>query len=83
MSEKIYNTMGFKKCNEVAYPKEIADLRISNPDAPRNDFYITVDYNDQPIDVMLILFASKPYNGGSFFSYLQIGLLAVEGEGFE
>lgn len=80
MSEKVYNIIGFKKTNEVAYPKEIADLRISNPDAPFNDFYITLQYNGKPIDAMLILFAKKPYEGGSFFSYLQIGLLAVEGD---
>ena len=80
MSEKVYNIIGFKKCNEVPYPPEIADLRISNPDAPFNNFYITVNYNDKPIDVMLILFSGSEYKGGSFFSYMQIGLLAVEGE---
>lgn len=78
MSEKVYNTMGFKKTNEVKYPPLIRDLRISNPDAPFNDFYITVNHLDKPVDVMIILFASKPYEGGSFFSYLQIGLLVVE-----
>jgi len=80
MSEKVYNTIGFKKCNEVPYPPEIADLRISNPDAPFNDFYITVNHNDIPIDVMLILFSGREYTGGSFFGYMQLGLLAVEGE---
>lgn len=80
MSEKVYNTIGFKKCNEVPYPPEIADLRISNPDAPFNNFYITVKYNDTPIDVMLVLFSRSKYTGGSFFGYLQIGLLAVEGD---
>lgn len=80
MSEKVYNIIGFKKCNEVPYPPEIADLRISNPDAPFNNFYITVKYNDKPVDVMLILFSGRSYAGGSFFGYLQIGLLAVEGD---
>ncbi|HRJ86319.1 MAG TPA: hypothetical protein PK753_11645 [Ignavibacteria bacterium] len=80
MSEKVYNTIGFKKCNEVPYPTEISDLRISNPDAPFNDFYITVNYNDAPVDVMLILFSGREYTGGSFFGYMQLGLMAVEGE---
>jgi hypothetical protein len=83
MSEKVYNTMGFKKTNEVKYPPQISDLRISNPDAPFNDFYITVNHLDKPVDVMIILFASKPYEGGSFFSYLQIGLLVVENDGYK
>lgn len=80
MSEKIYNSIGFKKCNDVSYPVEIAELRITNPDAPLNNYYITVEYDGKPIDVMLILFAGKPYNGGSFFGYLQIELMAIEGE---
>jgi hypothetical protein len=80
MSERVYNTIGFRKTNEIAYPKEIADLRISNPDAPFNNFYITIQHNNKPVDAMLILFANKQYAGGSFFSYLQIGILAVEGD---
>lgn len=80
MSEKVYNIIGFKKCNEVAYPPEIADLRISNPDAPFNNFYITVKHNGNPVDVMLILFSGRQYSGGNFFGYIQIGLMAVEGD---
>lgn len=80
MSEKVYNSIGFKKCNEVPYPPEIAALRISNPDAPFNNFYITVNYNGKPVDAMLILFSGREYTGGSFFAYMQIGLLAVEGD---
>ena len=80
MSEKVYNTIGFKKCNEVPYPPEIADLRISNPDAPYNNFYITVNHNDAPVDVMLILFSGREYSGGSFFAYMQLGMLVVEGD---
>jgi len=79
MSEKVYGTIGFTKCNEVAYPPEIADLRISNPDAPFNNFYITVEHKGKPVDAMLVLFASKPYEGGSFFFYMQTGLMVIEG----
>jgi len=79
MREKIYNALGFHKCNEVDYPKEIHDKRISNPDAPLNNYYITVNYFDQPVDVMMILYSNLPYKGGSFFKYLKIGLMAVEG----
>ncbi|MBE2219823.1 MAG: DUF4157 domain-containing protein [Ignavibacteria bacterium] len=79
MSEKVYGTIGFIKCNEVVYPSEIADLRISNPDAPFNNYYVTVEYKGKPVDAMLVLFASKPYEGGSFFFYMQTGLMFVEG----
>jgi hypothetical protein len=80
MREKVYNVFGFKKCNEVSYPTEIAELRISNPDAPHNNFYITVESEGKPVDAMLILYADKPYDGGSFFTYLRLGMLAVEGD---
>lgn len=80
MSEKVYNIIGFKKCNEVQYPPEITDFRISNPDAPYNNFYITVNHNDMPVDVMLILFSGREFTGGSFFGYMQLGLLVVEGD---
>lgn len=82
ISERIYNIIGFKKCNEVAYPPELADKRISNPDAPFNNYYITVEYGGKPVDVMLIMYAGKSYEGGSFFPYMQVGLLAVEGDEF-
>lgn len=80
MSEKIYNSLGFKKCNEVEYPKEIKDMRITNPDAPFNNYYIKVNYNGKPVDVMLILYAADNYTKGSFFTYLQVGLMVVEGK---
>lgn len=80
LSEKVYNIIGFKKCNEVAYPPELADKRISNPDAPFNNYYITVEYLGRQVDVMLIMYAGKSYEGGSFFPYLQVGLLVVEGD---
>ncbi len=80
MRERVYNTLGFKKCNNIDYPKEIADLRISNPDAPHNNFYLTVKYNDKPIDITLILYSSGNYSGGSFFRYLKLGLMVVTGD---
>jgi hypothetical protein len=80
MRDKVYSILGFKKCNEVTYPPEIADRRISNPDAPFNDYYLTVTYENKPIDVMLVLYSPREYDGGSFFGYLQLGMLVVEGD---
>jgi urease gamma subunit len=78
--DRVYNIIGFKKTNEVPYPDNLKDYRISNPDAPLNNYYLTVTKEGKPVDVMLILYAEKPYEGGSFFQYLRMGLLAVEGE---
>jgi hypothetical protein len=73
-----YELLGFKQCNEVAYPPEIH--RISNPDAPYNNYYITVRNGDESADAMLVLYSDKKYEGGSFFRYAKLGLMVVEGD---
>lgn len=78
LQEKVYNSLGFKKCNEVPYPEQIH--RISNPDAPFNNYYITVGSEDGPVDAMLILYSDKEYEGGSFFRYAKLALMVVEGD---
>lgn len=78
MQEKVYNSLGFKQCNEVPYPDGIQ--RISNPDAPFNNYYITVQSAGSPVDAMLVLFSDKDYAGGSFFRYAKLGLMVVEGD---
>lgn len=75
---KLYAEIGFTMCNEVPYPKPINDLKISNPDAPFNDSYVRLKHNGQTIKCTLILYAGKPYEGGSFFRYLKVGFLQVE-----
>ena len=77
MQEKVYNSLGFQKSNEVPYPDGIH--RISNPDAPFNNYYITIESPDGTVDAMLVLYSNKPYEGGSFFRYAKLGLLVVEG----
>lgn len=76
--EKVYNSLGFKQSNEVKYPEGYR--RISNPDAPFNNYYINVGTEDGPVDAMLILYSDKDYEGGSFFRYAKLGLMAVEGD---
>lgn len=77
MQEKIYNSLGFSKCNEVLYPDGL--YRISNPDAPFNNYYIKVETSDGLVDAMLVLYSTKPYEGGSFFRYAKLALMVVEG----
>lgn len=81
LREKLYSLIGFKMMNEVPYPAAIADYRISNPDAVQNDSYINLTVGDEQVPCMMILYADRPYDGGSFFQYLNIGFLRLEGEG--
>ncbi len=78
--KEMYAIIGFKMMNEVAYPDHIKDYRITNPDAPQVDSYISVKVNDEPKDCMMILYANKNYNGGAFFKYLKVGFLSLVGD---
>jgi hypothetical protein len=86
LRKALYATIGFQPCNEVALPPALAALKITNPDAPRNNHYITVTQNGQPTELMPILVAKMPFNPasrGNLFSYLDFRLLELENKGGE
>jgi len=81
LRKALYATIGFQPCNEVRLPPSLAALKITNPDAPRNNHYITVTHNGQPTELMPVLVAKMPFNaasGGNLFSYLQFRLMELE-----
>lgn len=78
--EKAYNILGFNKCNEVEIPKEIIDFKITNPDAPFNNYYISVKYLNTKVEAIMLLYSKTHYSGGRFFKYVNKGLMLVEGE---
>jgi hypothetical protein len=78
--EKAYNILGFNKCNEVEIPKEIIDFKITNPDAPFNNYYISVKYCDANVEAIMLLYSKTHYSGGRFFKYVNKGLMLIEGE---
>ncbi len=75
----MYSIIGFTIMNEVAYPENLKKYKLSNPDAPRKDSYITLKKDGTPVECMMILYSDRPYAGGSFFEYLNIGLLKLKG----
>ncbi|WP_030903549.1 hypothetical protein [Streptomyces sp. NRRL F-5126] len=66
----------------------LPDLRITNPDAPGLDVYITLPVPPAPGSaqtpverpLLPLLAADAPYRGGSFFGYLQWWFLALRRE---
>ena len=75
----MYALIGFKIADkEFEFPADLADKRITNPDVNRFDSYATFNIQGKPTDCTMAIFSSKPYNGGSFFEYLTIGLLPVK-----
>jgi len=81
LRESLYEAIGFKPCNEIAFPKALAPRKITNPDAPRNDHYLQVSWRGRQVCVVPILFAREDKydvnRGGEFFNYLVFKLLVV------
>lgn len=73
----MYSIIGFEIMNPVDYPETIQELRITNPDAPQTDSYITLVRDGEEVDCMMIIYADRAFDGGSFFEYLNIGLLRL------
>ena len=81
LAEALYATIGFHPCKEPAYPPELFARKLTNPDAPRNDYCIAVTVEGAKVDVTPILYSrTSGYDtarGGEFFDYLQLGFLVV------
>lgn len=80
LAAPLYAAIGFRYCGEIDLPAPLAPLRITNPDAPRNDYCVSVRVDNQPAWVVPILYSRTPYDrarGGDLFNYLQLGFLRV------
>lgn len=82
LREKLYQVIGFTKCNEIKLPPELERRRITNPDAPRNDHFIRLQIDGrESLTVPILLSNTEKYDverGGEFFNYLQLQFLVVE-----
>ena len=77
---EMYQIIGFRMMNEVEYPESLKAYRITNPDAPQLDSYIRIKVGGQSKDCMMILYSNQEYDGGDFFSYLNVGFLSLTGD---
>ena len=82
LARMLYKSIGFQYCGEIEFPANLAYRKITNPDAPKNDYCIQLGFNRQKIWAVPILFSNAPkYDtalGGEFFQYLQLAMLLVE-----
>lgn len=79
--EKLYGVIGFKKGPYFEYPPDMADLRISNPDAVANRYYIEIEHGKRTVKAVPVLYASEKFNTSkstNFFDYLTMKLAVVE-----
>lgn len=79
LREKLYESIGFRKCDEAQLPADLQDRRITNPDAARNDHSIQLRAAGEDVTAIPVLIAaSDKYDvnrGGEFFQYLQLKFL--------
>lgn len=81
LREKLYQSIGFTKCDELEFPPDLKSRKITNPDAPQNDHAIRVRIRGNDVRAVPILFSNAAKydvnRGGEFFNYLQLRFLAV------
>jgi hypothetical protein len=81
LREKLYGAVGFVKCEEIEFPVEYAGRKITNPDAPTNDYCIKLKIDGAAVWAMPILFSkSEKYDvakGGMFLNYMTCKFLVV------
>lgn len=81
LREKLYQSIGFTKCDEVEFPSDLKSRKITNPDAPRNDHAIRIRIRGEEVHAVPILVSNATKydvnRGGEFFNYLQLSFLAM------
>ena len=75
----MYSTIGFTVTDEeLEYPADLKDMRISNPDVGRYDSYATFTVNGVPKKCAMLIYAKRPYDTGSLFNYIEIGFIPYD-----
>ncbi|HEY9843906.1 MAG: hypothetical protein ACAI44_00490 [Candidatus Sericytochromatia bacterium] len=81
LKARLYAAIGFRPCGEAALPANLQARKITNPDAPVNDYCIRLSRAGSPVWAVPILLSSAerydPIRGGEFFDYLQLRFLLV------
>ncbi len=78
---RAYAVFGFRPCNRVDYKPAFKGLVISNPDCPFIEHYMRIDKDGKEQDVAIVLYSRSPYvKGGGLMDYVDVGLLALEGD---
>jgi hypothetical protein len=86
LRNSLYEIIGFKPCPEIVLPESLAELKITNPDGPSLNYYITLDVDGKQQLAVPLLFSPDRFNprqNRSFFAYLTFRLLVVERDGGE
>lgn len=75
----MYKLIGFSIApEEFEVSADLRDVVITNPDVNRFDSYARFRVKGEERPCAMLIYANKPYEGGSFFNYLTIGLMPLK-----
>ena len=83
LRQRLYATIGFAPCGEIALPDALARRKITNPDAPLNNYFIKCMWQGRDAEWLPVLISKSDYDpaaGGTLFSYLDFKLLLLENQ---
>lgn len=84
---RLYEAIGFKSlAKPFEFPADLADRKITNPDAPAHEHYIEVKYEGKTRRAVPITYARQAYDanlGGTFFNYLMFRFVLLPEDGLE
>jgi len=80
--DDLYQIIEFYPCNEIEFPDTLKNRRITNPDAPHNNYYIEVEVEGEEIPVVPIVVSSvrmhQVTEETNLIQSLSFGLMALE-----
>ncbi len=83
--DRLYAIIGFLPCKEVTFPAALADKKLTDPDAPRNDHYIRLKEKDKDILAIPIVYSMSAHydvaKGGEFSQSAAFSFLVVQPQG--
>jgi hypothetical protein len=82
LKERLYGTIGFRRCERIEIPESVSRMRIINPDAVENRHTIAVRYRGKAVEAMPFLrFKSDKFDTRSgFLGNARIAWLLVDRE---
>lgn len=78
----LYRLIGFEVCDPISLPESLADLKLTNPDAPLVDCHIRLTEGDDSYHAAPVLYSSsETYDAATkppLFKYLAFRLMKIE-----
>ena len=79
LRDKMYSIIGFTRCGEIKLPASLIDRRLTNPDAPTHEHYISLKIAGRSGKYIPVTFTKTgTYQGGNLFQNLDFQLMELE-----